>query len=95
MVITLAIDYGLRSCYYLTRMVVDGAYYLYYGKQVTKEEKILKELDEIKNDNNMREEKILNEIQDLKQKNLEFQDKLQKLLDKNFLDKQSTEYLLL
>jgi len=58
MVLSLLIDYSLKVSLWLSQKVYDGVIYLGYGKQETNEEKILRELQELKQENQVLKQQL-------------------------------------
>ena len=58
MVLALLIDYSLRSSLWFGQKAYDSIMYLYYGKIETTEEKILRELQELKVENQELKEQL-------------------------------------
>lgn len=58
MVFGVILDWGIRGSVWALQSTYNGIHYLYYGHQETNEEKILRELQELKKDNESLKEQL-------------------------------------
>lgn len=79
MVLMFLADVVLQTSWWGMKKIYDGGYYLYYGVEESKEDKILREIDELKKQN-----------EELRLQNLEFTENIYALYGKELLTNKKT-----